>query len=142
MATMHCRLIFSCHFFLKFFFFQRSLSCTHDTIKSKIFSGDHDCIGVVLFGTRPVKTDQSDFESVQVLLPLAPPSGAAILALERLLGDHGSATLDAEVFIKHGSISALVLNINNRSAMDRRKGLGFMRHFGSASPCLQELLAR
>ena len=76
---------------------QRSLSCAHDTIKSKIFSGDQDCIGVVLFGSRPTKTDQSDFESVQVLLPLAPPSGAAILALERLLGDHGSATLDAEV---------------------------------------------
>lgn len=76
---------------------QRSLSCAHDTIKSKIFSGDQDCIGVVLFGSRPTKTDQSDFESVQVLLPLAPPSGAAILALERLLGDHGSATLEAEV---------------------------------------------
>ena len=76
---------------------QRSLSCTHDTIKSKIFSGDQDCIGVVLFGSRPAKTDQSDFESVQVLLPLAPPSGAAILSLERLLGDHGSATFEAEV---------------------------------------------
>jgi len=76
---------------------QRSLSCAHDTIKSKIFSGDQDCIGVVLFGSRPAKTSQSDFESVQVLLPLAPPSGAAILSLERLLGDHGSATLEAEV---------------------------------------------
>ena len=52
---------------------------------------------MVLFGSRPAKTSQSDFESVQVLLPLAPPSGAAILSLERLLGDHGSATLEAEV---------------------------------------------
>ena len=52
---------------------------------------------MVLFGSRPAKTSQSDFESVEVLLPLAPPSGAAILSLERLLGDHGSATLEAEV---------------------------------------------
>ena len=100
MITLHCRWILSIHICQALHLFvQRSLSCAHDTMKSKIFSGDQDCIGVVLFGSRPVDTDQSDFESVQVLLPLAPPSGAAILALERLLGDHGSATLEAEVYI-------------------------------------------
>ena len=76
---------------------QRALSCAHDTIKSKIFNSDKDCIGVVLFGTAPAKTDDSDFETVRVLLPLARPSGSAILALERLLGDQGSNTFQAEV---------------------------------------------
>lgn len=93
---------------------------------------------MVLFGSRPTKTDQSDFESVQVLLPLAPPSGAAILALERLLGDHGSATLEAEVSIKDLQFP----HSNYRWALGLSRGFGSMRHFGSVSPCLQEFLAR
>ena len=93
---------------------------------------------MVLFGSRPTKTDQSDFESVQVLLPLAPPSGAAILALERLLGDHGSATLEAEVSIKDLHFP----HSHNRWALGQSRGLDFMRHSGSVSPCSLELLAR
>ena len=73
---------------------------------------------MVLFGGRPAKTSQSDFESVQVLLPLAPPSGAAILSLERLLGDHGSATLEAEV----GDTSLSEHNTdNNRLVLDQNR---------------------
>lgn len=76
---------------------------------------------MVLFGSRPAKTSQSDFESVQVLLPLAPPSGAAILSLERLLGDHGSATLEAEV----GEMSFFEMGEhktdNNRLALDQNR---------------------
>ena len=73
---------------------------------------------MVLFGSRPAKTSQADFESVQVLLPLAPPSGAAILSLERLLGDHGSATLEAEV----GEMSLSEHNTdNNRLVLDQNR---------------------
>merc|ERR1719187_501741 len=71
---------------------QRALCCAHDTIKNKIFNSDKDCIGVVLFGCRAAKTDNSDFETVRVLLPLARPSGSAILSLERLLGEQGAVT--------------------------------------------------
>lgn len=87
---------------------QRSLSCAHDTIKNKIFNSDKDCIGVVLFGVRPSKTDESDFESVRVLLPLARPSSHAILSLERLLGDQGDVTFQSEV--GHGTESDVRLH--------------------------------
>jgi len=76
---------------------QRALCCAHDTIKNKIFTSDQDHIGVVLFGCRPLATPHSDFKTVRVLLPLGRPSGGAILQLERLLGEQGAATLEAEV---------------------------------------------
>jgi len=76
---------------------QRALACAHDTIKNKIFSSDKDCIGVVLFGNRAGKSADCDFETCRVLLPLARPSAKAILSLERLLGDQGAATFQAEV---------------------------------------------
>jgi ATP-dependent DNA helicase II len=76
---------------------QRALACAHDTIKSKIFNAEKDCIGVVLFGTRPAKSADSDFETVRVLVPLCRPSSHGILTLERLLGEQGAAVFEAEV---------------------------------------------
>jgi len=64
---------------------QRSLSCALASIKSKIFGSDKDCIGVLGFGTRSTKSDDSDFLTVRQIVPLGRPSAAAILSLEELL---------------------------------------------------------
>jgi len=74
---------------------QKALSCALATIKNKIFGSDKDCIGVIGFGTKPSKRDDSDFETVRQVVPLGRPSAAAILSLEELLDpDTGSSTFD------------------------------------------------
>jgi len=74
---------------------QRSLSCALATIKSKIFSSDKDCIGVLGFGTRSAKSDDCDFLTVRQVVPLGRPSSAAILSLEELLDpDSGSSEFE------------------------------------------------
>jgi len=76
---------------------QRALCCAHATIKSKIFHSDNDCVGVLSFGNTNCATEGSDFHNVRQVLPLARPSGEAILMLEELMdGQTGAAMFETK----------------------------------------------
>eukprot|EP00090_Calanus_glacialis_P040227 TRINITY_DN7011_c0_g1_i1.p1 TRINITY_DN7011_c0_g1~~TRINITY_DN7011_c0_g1_i1.p1 ORF type:complete len:605 (+),score=238.41 TRINITY_DN7011_c0_g1_i1:38-1852(+) len=75
---------------------QLALSCVHATIKSKIFHGDKDCVGLLTFGNKEAVTKGSDFPTVRQVLSLARPSGEAILMLEELMdGQTGAALFES-----------------------------------------------
>jgi len=76
---------------------QKSLSCAHATIKSKIFHADKDCVGVLTFGNSVRDTEGTDFPNVRQVLALSRPSGEAILMLEELMdGKAGSAVFETK----------------------------------------------
>jgi len=76
---------------------QRALSCGHATIKSKIFHSDNDCVGLLSFGNTSSVTKGSDFPTIRQILPLARPSGEAILMLEELMdGKAGAAMFETK----------------------------------------------
>jgi len=76
---------------------QRALSCAHATIKNKIFNSDNDCVGLLTFGNTSSTTQGSDFPNIRQVLPLARPSGEAILMLEELMdGRTGADTFESK----------------------------------------------
>eukprot|EP00092_Neocalanus_flemingeri_P030946 GFUD01033608.1.p1 GENE.GFUD01033608.1~~GFUD01033608.1.p1 ORF type:complete len:608 (+),score=207.55 GFUD01033608.1:49-1872(+) len=72
---------------------QLALSCAHGTIKSKIFHSGQDCVGVLSFGNSSRVSQGSDFHTVRQVLPLARPSGEAILMLEELMDGQAGADM-------------------------------------------------
>jgi len=71
---------------------QRALACAHATIKSKIFDGHKDCVGIISFGHKEEQTQGVDFPNIRQVLALARPSGEAILMLEELMDGQTGAT--------------------------------------------------